>query len=52
MFDIQVGDCFDVSTDATEVETVRAIPCDEPHIYELFWTGTYPSDVEPARRST
>ena len=27
---------------------MRAIPCDEPHIYELFWAGNYPSDVEPS----
>ncbi len=28
VFDLAVGDCFDVSSDATEVETVRAIPCE------------------------
>jgi ribosomal protein L40E len=48
VFDLQVGDCFDVGTDQTEVETVRAIPCDEPHTYELFWTDEYPSDVQPS----
>jgi Septum formation len=48
VFDLKVGDCFDVSADATEVETVRAIPCAEPHIYELFWAGDYPSDTMPA----
>jgi ribosomal protein L40E len=48
VFDLKVGDCFDVSADATEVETVRAIPCAEPHIYELFWAGDYPSDTLPS----
>jgi RNA polymerase subunit RPABC4/transcription elongation factor Spt4 len=47
VFDIQVGDCFDVDADATEVESVRAIPCGEPHTYEMFWTGTYPGDEQP-----
>jgi hypothetical protein len=48
VFDLQVGDCFDVGTDDTEVESVRAIPCDEPHIYEMFWSGTYGGDIQPS----
>jgi ribosomal protein L40E len=48
VFDLQVGDCFDVETDATEVESVRAIPCDEPHTYEMFWSGSYGGDVQPS----
>jgi hypothetical protein len=47
-FDLLVGDCFDVPSDADQVETVQAIPCDEPHVYEVFWTGDYPADTFPA----
>jgi hypothetical protein len=47
VFDLQVGDCFDIGTEATEVDTVRAIPCEEPHVYEMFWNGDYPSDEQP-----
>lgn len=48
VFDLQVGDCFDVGSDDVEVESVRAIPCDEPHTYEMFWSETYASDVQPS----
>lgn len=49
VFQIEVGDCFDVG-DADEVETVDAIPCDQPHVYEAFATfeltgEDYPGDV-------
>jgi hypothetical protein len=50
VFDLRVGDCFDVpsDTDATEeLGTVKAIPCDEPHVYELFWSGDYPASELP-----
>ena len=53
VFDLRVGDCFDVSADSTsadstEIETVRAIPCDEAHVYEMFWSGEYPGETQPA----
>lgn len=48
VFELQVGDCFDVTTDGTELESVRAIPCDEAHTYEAFWSGNYAGDVQPA----
>jgi len=48
VFDLQVGDCFDVASDSSEIDTVRAVPCSEPHVYEMFWSGDYPSDVQPS----
>jgi hypothetical protein len=33
--DLQVGDCFN-NTASTEVSQVDAVPCAEPHQYELF----------------
>ena len=49
--DLQVGDCFnaDVSGD---IDDVDAVPCTEPHAYELFHVftmtdaGAYPSSAE------
>jgi hypothetical protein len=50
--ELRVGDCFDADH-ATNIATVEAKPCDEPHAFELYhvgeWTGGhdgYPSDVE------
>ncbi len=48
VFDLAVGDCFDVPDVNGEVDTVRGIPCDEAHTYEVFWTGDYPGDVQPS----
>lgn len=55
VFDLVVGDCFDereqtgarVSEDG--IQTVTAVPCDEPHTYEVFHdfempNGPYPGD--------
>lgn len=47
VFDLAVGDCFDVPDAGTEVDTVRGIPCDQAHTYEVFWTEDYPGDVQP-----
>lgn len=46
VFEIEVGDCFDVG-DADEVETVDAIPCDQPHVYEAFATFDLTGDEYP-----
>ncbi len=48
--DLRVGDCFNRGT-TTEVKDVDAVPCAEPHQYELFHvfdlTGSgYPADAE------
>lgn len=48
--DLHVGDCFNNST-STEVSEVDAVPCGDPHQYELFHvfqlTGaTYPTDAD------
>lgn len=50
--DVRVGDCFDLEdeppTEGTmEVTSVRAIPCDEPHVYEMYFTGDYPEGELP-----
>lgn len=41
VFDLEVGDCFrdpteDGGTDTQSVESVEAIPCDEPHDAEVY----------------
>jgi hypothetical protein len=48
--DVRVGDCFDLNDglDVEEVGDIRAIPCDEPHTFEAYYTtdlaaGAYPS---------
>jgi len=48
--DVRVGDCFDLNDglDVEEVGEIRAIPCDEPHAFEAYFTtdlpdGDYPS---------
>jgi hypothetical protein len=47
--DLRVGDCFSFTDEVTtgdggEVSSVRAIPCDEPHVYELYVMEDYPAD--------
>lgn len=50
--DLQVGDCFDFhDPDATELDTVRGIPCSQSHESEVFAmtelaAGPYPSDTQ------
>lgn len=46
--DLRVGDCFDFTDDSTEVTSVRAIPCAEPHIYEIYFVADYPAGEEPS----
>lgn len=38
--DLRVGDCFDFE-DADEISDVEALPCSEPHGYELFHVATW-----------
>jgi hypothetical protein len=50
VLDVQVGQCFEEPTSATEVETVLVVPCTTAHTYEVFavWEltggGAYPGD--------
>jgi hypothetical protein len=51
--DLRVGDCFDFTDDETtetggEVTSVRAIPCAEPHVYEVYVVADYPAGEEPS----
>lgn len=50
--DLRVGDCFDLAegdaNDGGEVSEVRAIPCTEPHVYEVYVVAEYPSGELPS----
>ena len=50
--DLRVGDCFDLTsgdtTDGGEVSDVRAIPCAEPHVYEVYVVAEYPAGELPS----
>lgn len=51
VFDVQVGDCFDAAFDPneyTEIDEVRAIPCAEPHQYEMYTVAGYPAGEAPS----
>lgn len=51
VFDLQEGDCFDAglnSSQVTEISEVRAIPCAEPHVYEMFSVANYPAGESPS----
>lgn len=36
VFDLQVGDCLDEFAEGTDVSTVQAVPCSEPHSDEVY----------------
>lgn len=50
--DLRVGDCFDLTSgdtaDGGEVSDVRAIPCAEPHVYEVYVVTEYPAGELPS----
>lgn len=51
VFDLQVGDCFDAAFDPnayTEISEVRAIPCGDPHVYEMYSVAEYPQGEAPS----
>jgi len=55
VFDLQPGDCLSPDDEVTaELETVRAVPCSEPHVHEVFalvtWEDgdTFPGQAELA----
>ncbi len=49
--DVRVGDCFDLNdgSDLEEVGDIRAIPCDEPHAFEAYFTSELPDGEFPTR---
>ncbi len=51
VFDLQEGDCFDAglsSSQVTEISEVHALPCAEPHVYEMFSVADYPAGESPS----
>ena len=34
--DLKVGDCFNQSSETTEVASVEVVSCDSPHVYEVY----------------
>lgn len=51
VFDLQEGDCFDAGLDSsqvTEISEVRALPCAEAHVYEMFSVADYPAGESPS----
>ncbi len=51
VFDLQQGDCFDAAFDPneyTEISEVRAIPCAEAHVYEMYTVAEYPAGEAPS----
>ena len=53
--ELQVGDCFNASefSDSAEAEVsdVDGVPCDEPHVFEVFAVADYNGEVFPATDS-
>jgi hypothetical protein len=48
VFDLREGDCFDDPEDAaTQVETVWAMPCTEPHDNEIYLVFDLPDGAYP-----
>ena len=49
--DVQAGDCFDLNDglDVEEVGDIRAIPCDEAHIFEAYHSTDLPDGAFPSR---
>jgi len=46
--DLRVGDCFDLGDpDASEFDNVKAVPCAEPHTYEMFYVEDVPGADYP-----
>lgn len=52
VFDLQVGDCLSPDEEvAAELEQVRAVPCEDAHVHEVFflaeWEGgdTFPGET-------
>jgi hypothetical protein len=45
VFDLRPGDCLNPSDEAVgEIENIEAVPCDEPHLQEVFALPEYPDE--------
>ena len=47
VFDLDIGDCLADFQDATELDTIEASPCSEPHSDEIFASGSIPDGAFP-----
>jgi hypothetical protein len=47
VYDLQVGDCFNSGTEE-EIDNVDAVPCSQPHAYEVFAVADYNGAEYPA----
>ncbi|HEY8527336.1 MAG TPA: septum formation family protein [Acidimicrobiales bacterium] len=47
VFDVEVGDCIDSTTEAGQVDSLPLVPCDEPHDGEIYHTYQVPGDEFP-----
>ncbi|MFT3797956.1 septum formation family protein [Microbacterium sp.] len=53
IFSLAVGDCFGDLSDDDVLSSVTAVPCDQAHVYEVFYDfelpdGEYPDDDQVA----
>ena len=48
VFSLKVGDCFGGVATETETASVTAIPCDQPHVYEVFHDFELPAGDLPS----
>lgn len=39
VFELRVGDCLDAFAEGTDVSTVQAVPCSEPHSDEVYMSA-------------
>jgi len=46
VFELKVGDCLADFQDATELSSIEASPCDEPHSDEIYAAGAIPDGAE------
>lgn len=51
VFDMQIGDCYDQPADTATVETLPAVPCDQPHDLEVYAEKKLPDGDYPGQSS-
>lgn len=47
VFDLEVGDCFNVDDEAESIEEVEGVDCEDEHLYEVFALVDHPGDEFP-----